>query len=283
MTPPPAPMGGSTKPDSIAPPSGIDLPKPPDKSPTLPSDKPPSLPDKSPSLPPDLASPPPTIPSIKPNPMDVPPLKPTLPDTSLPNTPPPPIGGAPTNPPIGVRPTNPPARPDMQEADPSTYDEEWYYCKQGDTLETICQKYYSVTKYAAALRQYNLDRNQSVAFRSASPSFAQGQVVKVPPARVLERKYPAAVPGYHGPGASDSSNSIPPTNVASMSRDDNSTPGEYTVSRPNMTLRDIARDELHNPDEWQRIFLLNRTINPSAPIPEGTKIYLPRPLPHTGQ
>ena len=47
----------------------------------------------------------------------------------------------------------------------------------------------------AALRQYNLDRNYAAVFRQERPSLAQGQVVKVPPARILERAYPTAIPG----------------------------------------------------------------------------------------
>ncbi len=279
--PPSSPMTGTSKPDPIVPLPGIDLPKPPV------SNDLPKTPEKTPTLPPDLAGPPPTIPSVKPNPQDAPPLK--NPGIDPPTTTVPPI--RPSTPPQTVPPSNtPPRAQDLQEADPSTYDEEWYYCKQGDTLDMICQKYYGVTKYATALRQYNLDRNYAATFRSSSPSFNQGQVVKVPPARVLERKYANAVPGMRAnPSPNDATMTSTPAagsptaSLGSINHDDTSTPTEYIVSRPNMTLRDIARDELHNPDEWQRIFLLNRSINPSAPIPEGTKIYLPRPLPRSGQ
>ncbi len=210
---------------------------------------------------------------------------PSMSTNSRPSTPPQPA----------VAPAAQPRVNELQEANPDTYDEEWYYCKQGDTLEGICQKFFGVTKYAAALRQYNLDRNYTASFRSAQPSFAQGQVVKVPPARVLERKYPNAIPGFHAmasttmdnqqSGGASGTNATPGTPAASLGpvgRDDLGSPTEYIVPRSNMTLRDIAKEELRNPDEWQRIFLLNRQINPSAAIPQGTKIYLPRPLPRTG-
>jgi hypothetical protein len=51
---------------------------------------------------------------------------------------------------------------------------------------------------------------------------------------------------------------------------------EYRVPRSNMTLRDIAKEQLGSSDQWRKIFLLNRWLNADESVPEGTMIFLPR-------
>jgi nucleoid-associated protein YgaU len=183
----------------------------------------------------------------------------------------------PTEPPatLGSR----PAPADPLETRVDSYDEDWYYCKSGDTLEAISQKFYYTPKYEQALRQYNLDRNYKPIFRQDKPILPSGEVVKVPPARILERTYPTLIPGYRSrtnepvqttPAAVRNPGQAPSSNLESIG-----SPRVYTVRREGMTLRDIAREELRDENQWTRIFNLNRQWNPSAPLPVGTSIYLP--------
>jgi hypothetical protein len=275
MLPPPGgekPMGD--KPFDLNPP-----PVPKGNKPPL--DLPPDLP----KTPPDATKSPVELPGAKP-PVDLPGgMKPPIdlpgPPVKLPGTPPvePRDNGSSTPPKNNndspaaslTRPT------DAQPPEPrvESYDEEWYYCKPGDTLESISQKFFFSPKYEQALRQYNLDRNYQASFRQERPSLAAGQVVKVPPARILEKFYPSSLGLRPAPGPrSDGPTNIPST--PTQGADDLGTPREYQVRREGMTLRDIAKEELHDERQWTRIFNLNREWNPSAPIPVGTRIFLPR-------
>ena len=193
--------------------------------------------------------------------------------------------GAGPMPPADPTPTPSSARPldNEPEADVKSYVEEWHYCKQGETLDAISQKYFFTPKYEQALRDYNLDRNPAKIFQQDRPSFPAGQVVKVPPARVLERLYPAktggaspVVPTRSGAAASPTSLG-PAATLGAAAGGEMGAAREYFVPRADMTLRDVAKEELGSDAHWHRIFLLNRWVNPSAPLPQGTKLYIPRP------
>lgn len=173
-----------------------------------------------------------------------------------------------------------PAPADPLEVRVDSYDEDWYYCKPGDTLESISQKFYYTPKYEQALRQYNLDRNYKLLFRQEKPNLPPGEVVKVPPARILERSYPTLIPGHRHrvlePGTATNGNpATPPVSAMGSNLNGIGSPRIYTVRRDGMTLRDIAREELRDENQWTRIFNLNRQWNPSAPLPVGTSVYLP--------
>lgn len=244
----------------------IDLPKPGDPMKTidLPRDlprtgaggKPDDLPPPDGKKPPDL----PGDPTIKPmKPIDPPPLPPEIRRTPEP-----------------VKPTDPPAAvlgprpgPAAEEPRVDSYDEEWYYCKAGDSLEAISQKFFYSTKYEQALRQYNLDRNFNVIFRQDRASLPDRTVVKVPPARILERSYPTLIAGFKTAG------NPRPAPAAPGAAADLGSPREYQVRKEGMTLRDIARDELRDANQWTRIFQLNRGLNPNEVIPVGTRIHMP--------
>ena len=175
----------------------------------------------------------------------------------------------------------PPARAAVQPQIDS-YDEEWYTAQTGDTFTTLSQKFYSNSKYAQALQQYNFDRTGLDAIRS-------GSTVRVPPVRVLERKHPASIPGLM-PAAAVAANPANPKPVnrsAAMglpqSVGDSSnlpvpTPdmgSEYTVRNAPKTLRDIAKETMGSSDKWNLIFRLNRWVNPDEPIPVDTKLRMP--------
>ncbi len=240
MLNPPMPMGNRPKPT-------LDLPKPPDDT-----------------LKPKLEKPNGGLAGPKP-------------PTEIPSS----IGGP--NPPkdFGASPSI--ARPlePQPEASVNSYDEEWHYCKQqGETLEAISQKYYFTPKYEQALRQYQLDRNFAPIFQQEKASLSLGQVVKVPPARILEHLYPTSVNGGRASApvrpASVGGSTAPAASLGPVGAKELGGPREYTVPHDGMTLKDVARDELGNESQWHRIFLLNRWVNPSAPLPTGAKLFLPR-------
>ncbi len=95
-----------------------------------------------------------------------------------------------------------------------------------------------------------------------------GQIIRVPEKRILERNSSGSNPAAGSPGR--------PTATNSGYEDVNSLP-EYTVPRANMTLRDIAREQLGNSSYWFKIYELNRWLTSDAPVPPGTKIHMPRP------
>ena len=162
-----------------------------------------------------------------------------------------------------------------------SYDEEWYSCQAGDTLERISQRFFNSDKYAQALRLHNLDRDGRDLWRQDRPALQAGDVVKVPPARILERNHPTAVPGFKGTPASR------PTPTAAMpaggdfthltsSHPVNATsPPGYEVPRENMSFRDVARETLGSSDKWMLIFRLNRGFNPEQTLPKGATLRLP--------
>jgi hypothetical protein len=260
---PPKPMDNAT---TIVPP-----PKPMDNIGTLAP-----LPDNLNNLPP---APPPVPKSINTNP---------LPGTGNVNLPPLPNRPAPAAllPPTmdnGPRPfdNNPPAAvqpAQSAELRSDQYYEDWYTAVSGDTFESLSQKNYYTTKYAQALRQYNKDRNGLDEVRA-------GATVRIPPARVLERKHPADVPGVNpAPGSSRNPSGAAPaavgmpqglTDPVNAVRSSPDSGLEYTVRKSPNTLRDIAKETLGSSDKWNMIFRLNRWLNPDQPIPEGTRLRMP--------
>ena len=161
---------------------------------------------------------------------------------------------------------------EQPEARIESYDEEWYYAKQGDTLEAICQKFFFSPKYEQALRQYNLDRNYSPIFRTEKPSLSQGNVVKVPPARVLERLYPNAIPGARATGNTRAAPAPgpgpePTIPTAPTAIEDVGSPREFVVRRDGMTLKDIAKEEMGNVNQWQRTSFSTAASTQTKPCP----------------
>ena len=122
--------------------------------------------------------------------------------------------------------------------------------------------------YAQALRLYNLDRQFSDNLRQENPVLRAGQIIRIPEKRILDRSYTGSNPATASPGRPATSNS--------GYEDVNSLP-EYTVPRANMTLRDIAKEQLGNSNDWFKIYELNRWLTSDAPVPPGTKIHMPRP------
>ena len=185
-------------------------------------------------------------------------------------------------------------RPAGPREDADSYDEEWHRCKDGETFATISKAFYYTERYEQALRLYNLDRLGTDALRQERPVLRADQTVRVPPARILERKYAAAIPGLNGgprsavPVGSSAGPGNPATSgtpiplatlgpVVADRTDGGNGAVEYEVTKPGMTLRDIAKEMLGSSDQWNRIFQMNRWVNSAEPVPVGAKIYVPRP------
>jgi len=182
---------------------------------------------------------------------------------------------APTFDPNRLRPAGP-----TETAD--SYEEEWYKCQEGESFSKISQTFYYTEKYEQSLRLYNLDRVGTDNLRQERPILRAGQTIRIPPARVLERKYSASVPGMKSgvAGMSGSSGGAPLATLGPVVPDRSDggiSPIEYEVTKPGMTLKDIAKEMLGSSDQWNRIFQLNRWLNSSEPVPVGAKIYVPRP------
>lgn len=163
-----------------------------------------------------------------------------------------------------------------------SYEEEWYSCQAGETLERISQRFFNTDKYAQALRLHNLDRDGRDLWRQERPALQAGDIVKVPPARILERNHPSVIPGAKLPAGTRpiSTSSVPTTNrgfgeLTSVRSANTDEPPTYQLPRDGMTFRDVARETLGSSDKWMQVFRLNRGYNPELPLPRGAMLRLP--------
>jgi nucleoid-associated protein YgaU len=140
---------------------------------------------------------------------------------------------------------------------------------------------------AAALRLYNLD-NPTSPDRSGLDGPRAGQLVRIPPMRVLIARYPNAVaPELQPTQAVVPVNATSVTTAATASVAPPRVPAAqspipagpayqlYQVRDGGEMLTEIARRTLGSGMLADRIALLNRTINPNARIPAGTILRLP--------
>src|SRR5581483_4149311 len=102
--------------------------------------------------------------------------------------------GATLDPPRGARPaaaadpfTTPPPPPEPKT---QSYLVEQYRWQPSDSFAGVSMRFYNTEKFAAALQQYNKDYPLAPpALRQNPPVLVPGQVVWVPPVRILERDY----------------------------------------------------------------------------------------------
>lgn len=181
-----------------------------------------------------------------------------------------------------------------------SYDEITYRSKAGDTFQSISKEQYNSDLYAGALLAYNRvhPQNQSPSadnLRRDQPVLSQGQAVYVPPMRILEKQFPiqglAPVPPVAPPqsvpaavspaGLNAFQRGVPaPAAVSVTGTSRSSPPGllTYRVPPPGVSLRELARQTLNNPDRWYEIARLNTQIPSNAyayPIAAGTVLYMP--------
>src|SRR5262249_33388131 len=155
--------------------------------------------------------------------------------------------------------------------DADSYEEEWHRCKDGETFASISKTFYYTDRYEQALRLYNLDRQGTEILRQERPILRERQEVRIPPARILERKYASSIPGLNAGSRSATPTGM--TNAGGGSPAPLATLGpivadrtegmamEYEVTKPGMTLKDVSKEVLGNADQWSRIFQLNRWLN----------------------
>lgn len=86
----------------------------------------------------------------------------------------------------------PPVTPQVE-----AYDELTYRCKQGDTFQSISSTYYQSDKFAKALLTFNRSHPRvSDGIRQEPPVLQTGDMVFIPPQRILERKYASSIPDH---------------------------------------------------------------------------------------
>jgi hypothetical protein len=196
-----------------------------------------------------------------------------------------PIGAMPTatTPPIAV-PTpggglsarsSAPAAPQVE-----SYDEEVYRTRAGDTFAKISQSHFNTDKYDKALERFNVEHPQaSDALRQDPSRLEANQLIFIPPAYILEKRYGASlIPGYK-PQAESSASVAPRTANAAPRTDGNWNTAQgfklYQVKPDGESMWDIARSTLNNPSRWNEIAKLNPSLRPEYRIPGKTQIKLP--------
>jgi nucleoid-associated protein YgaU len=149
-----------------------------------------------------------------------------------------------------------------------SYDEEIYLCRAGDTLETICQRYYQSDGYARALLLFNRNHPRPASgVAKDPPDLREGQPVYIPPPHILDKYYAYAVTGQKTSAAVVPATARPPHPPRADQR--------YLVRQAEMVSA-IARNTLGNLERWTEIYEMNgRGFDPSRPVPAGTVLVMP--------
>jgi nucleoid-associated protein YgaU len=161
-----------------------------------------------------------------------------------------------------------------------SFDEELYRAKPGDTFPSISQRFYLSERYAQALLLFN--RNHPLAagsLRQEPPALLPGQPVYLPPARILEKYYGAAINNDQTRLAPAAPPDAPPQPPSFASPASFTAPAgnerKYRVRAQGEMLLDIARRTLGTGDRWAEIYQLNPRYDPKEPVPGGTELRLP--------
>ena len=134
------------------------------------------------------------------------------------------------------------------------YDEDLHSLKQNESYRLISKQYYNSEAYAIALQRYNRDHP------------GQADYVRIPPIRVLEKKYAGDVNG-----TARAVNFTQPVTAEAAPRNE----PVYTVTENGEMLAEIARKQLGSEDAWKRIWDLNPQVNPAKAVPGGTRLRMP--------
>jgi hypothetical protein len=177
-----------------------------------------------------------------------------------------------------VAPARPAAPPEPKR---DSYLEEQYRWAAGDSFAALSTKYYLTPKYADALLKYNQDYPLATReIRQNPPALGPGQVVWVPPVRILERDYANSIGGLTPVVTPTSRPAVqpvaPPAGLANSGFADPA--GQlYRVRGAGESVQDIARRTLGNSALAGRVQQLNPTLSPDPrlPIPGGTILRLP--------
>lgn len=150
-----------------------------------------------------------------------------------------------------------------------TYTEESYVANAGDSFKSVSLAKYGTDKYAAALYHFNRGHPLAEDDLPEDGSLRPRQKVYVPPADILESRYPEQVKGAAPeakPGVTVGAG--PQTKPAAA-------PLSYRVAASGEFEYDIARKLLGDGERWLEIHNLNPGWDPARPVPAGTTIQLP--------
>ncbi len=222
------------------------------------------------------------------------PTAPLAPPTSVPGSTtnqPPPVGTPPAvstppiiapSPPLASVPPLPTASAPPATLSPQveSFDEHAHFCRPGETMKSICEKFGYPEKYETALLLYNRSHAMTPdGIRHDPPILQPGQIVYVPQLKILEKRYPSSIPGLTPvtPAAvvPVSGTQPPATGLPGQSGAISATARMYRVRVPGETFRQIAQHALNNPDRWSDIYQMNSRYDTLTPVPAGTVLQLP--------
>lgn len=157
-----------------------------------------------------------------------------------------------------------------------SYDEEEFVCRTNETFRTISQEFYRTPKYERALLLFNRSHPLATeAVRQEPPSLRPGLKVYIPPARILEQYYAAAITDAAAANAGSAEARRPAGVLTSSTVPSIAADKILRVAEGGEMIRDIARRALGDPERWAEIYQLNRNVDPRYPVPAGTELRLP--------
>jgi nucleoid-associated protein YgaU len=177
-------------------------------------------------------------------------------------------------PPLTVGGTTTTPRPIPSQPQVESFDEEEYRVRSGDTIQSICQRFYQTERYAQALLLFN--RNHPLAspgVRQEPPVLQPGQPVFIPPTSILEKRYGTSVPNL---------TPLPPAGARRTERPSYSPPeagasslAQYQVPGDGEMMWELAKRLLGSGERWREIHHLNPGLRPELRVPGGTALRLP--------
>jgi hypothetical protein len=158
------------------------------------------------------------------------------------------------------------------------YDEETYSVRPNDSFQSIALDKYQSDRYSRALWLFNRDHPLATASVKSDPPILQvGQEVYIPPTRILDRYYAAAISQSVTPVATNFANAAvsETTTTPAAPALPPEPPNSYRVASGGEMIRDIARRTLGDGDRWVEIYRLNPTVDPKELVPANTELRLP--------
>jgi hypothetical protein len=152
------------------------------------------------------------------------------------------------------------------QGDVVSYTEVTHETGPGDSFKSISQAKYGSDKYAAALYQFNRSHPLAEDNLPDDGSLKPRQKVYVPPAEILEGRYPEQIKA-----------TAPVAGVPVSSGPRRASATTYRVATGGEFEYDIARKQLGDGNRWLEIQKLNPGWRPEIPIPAGTELALPAP------
>lgn len=161
-------------------------------------------------------------------------------------------------------------------SDVESYDEESHVCRSNDSPETLSLEYYHTPRYARAIVLFNRDHPKAAdGIRQEPPQLLAGQVLYIPPARVLEKNYGSAIGESQSPAAVGVL-TPPPVSSPTPATPNAGSVRLYSIRQQNgEMLYQIAQRTLGTGDRWYEIALLNPQFKPEQPVPLGQQVKLP--------